>query len=121
LGDTVNPLKPNPMVPELSLPAPAILTFVQPRATRSTDSVGPGHWETKHSKTQGTYPSFTYVYEFSTDLQNWTVVDADNPDWEVIETDSEIKCQSKHETLSGKGFLRVKETEDPELPPSTLE
>jgi hypothetical protein len=120
LGSTTAPLKPNPMVKD-TITAPILtLVQVQPRPTRSTASVGTSHWEIKHPKTRGTSPAFTYVYEFSTDLQNWKVVDADNPEWLVIETDSEIKCQSKRETLSGNGFLRVKEAPVPEQD-STLE
>jgi hypothetical protein len=54
-------------------------------------------------------------------MQNWSVVTADNPDWLVIDSETEIKIQSKHEMLSGKGFLRVKSTQAPEPPPASLE
>jgi hypothetical protein len=114
-----NNLRPNPMVRD-TIPPP-VLTFVQARATRSTDSAGTAYWETSHRKTEAAYPPIKYEYEYSTDMVNWTVVGDDHPDWVVIETDTEIKARSKHETLAGNGYLRVKSTQEPEPPPSTLE
>ena len=115
----VTPIFPNPMVRDV-IPPP-VLTFVQARPTRSTDSAGTSHWETSQPKTESAYPPITYEYEFSADMQNWSVVTADNPDWLVIDSETEIKIQSKHEMLSGAGFLRVKSTQAPEPPPSSLE
>jgi hypothetical protein len=109
----------NPMVKN-TIPPP-VLTFVTARATRSTDNVGVGYWETKHAKTQNAYPPIAYQYEFSSDMVNWAVVTDDNPDWRVIETDAEIKAQSKHESPSGTAFLRVKTIQAPEPPPTSLE
>ena len=101
-------------------PAPA-LAFVQGRSLRSTDSAASGYWETKHQKTVNAWPPIQYQYEFSTDLQNWSVVGPDNPDWAVIETEEDIQIRSRHETLTGKGFLRLKETTLPEPAPEVVE
>ena len=110
----------DPMLATSKPPAP-VLAFVQGRSLRSTDTATSGYWETKHPKIPNAWPPIQYQYEFSTDLQNWSVVEADNPDWAVIETEEEIQIRSRHDTLSGKGFLRVKETTLPEPAPEVVE
>lgn len=113
-GYTSNPLVKN------TIPPP-VLTFVQARAVRSTDTTGAGHLELKHPKTEAAYPPISYEYEFSTDMVNWTVVGSDDPDWLVIDSDTEIKIQSKHEKQTGNGYLRLKSTQAPEPPPTSME
>jgi hypothetical protein len=100
---------------------PPVLTFVQARASRSTDDSATGFYEFTHAKTPSAYPPIAYEYEYSADLVNWTVVGDDNPDWLVIDSETEIKARSRHETSIGNGFLRVKSTQAPEPPPTTLE
>ena len=104
-----------------SHPLPARLAFVQGRSLRSAAAVAPGHWETTMTKAD-TFPAMTYQYEFSQDMQNWTVIDDSNTDWLVSETPADaatntpgqIKVQSRNEQLSGSGFLRVKMTPVPD-------
>lgn len=112
----------NPML-ATSFPRPPILTFVQGRAERSTESANSGYYQMAEPKTLGAWPPITYAYEFSQDLENWSVVTEDNPDWQVVETDTEIRIQSRHETLSGQGYLRLKATQapEPETPPTSEE
>lgn len=111
----------NPMNAAAPWPPAAALAFVQGRSLRSTESATSGYWETKHQKTPGAWPPIEYDYEFSTDLKNWSVVTEDNPDWAVAETETDLQIRSRHEKLSGKGFLRVKMTQLPEPPPQVVE
>jgi hypothetical protein len=119
-------------------PVPTVLAFVQGNALRSSSTASTGHWETKMAKirtaasTQSTQTTAniqsvasatTYEYEFSTDMVNWSAIQAGDPNWDVLETTDEIKVVSKAPSLTGSGFLRVKITKPQpavlDLPPAT--
>jgi len=102
----------NPM-DAASKPAAPKLAFVQGRAARSTATATAtaGCWETSMPKVVAA-PAVTYTYEFSSDMQTWRPIGDNDPDWQVINTNGEIKLQSRSSRLTGSGFLRVK-TFDP--------
>jgi hypothetical protein len=110
----------DPMNAASKPPAP-VLAFVQGRSLRSTDSATTGYWQTRHAKVPNAWPPIQYEYEFSPDLKNWTVVGADDPDWVLIDSETELQIRSRHEKLSGQGFLRVKTTQLPEPAPEVIE
>ncbi|KAB2641660.1 MAG: hypothetical protein DVB25_01220 [Verrucomicrobia bacterium] len=101
-----------------SHPAAAHIAFIQSRATRSTSTTAStaststttpatGHWETSMTKAVVS-ATVSYTYEFSSDMQTWRSIEANDPDWQVIDTNSEIKLQSRSSQLNGTGFLRTK-------------
>ncbi|MCF7731894.1 MAG: hypothetical protein K9N23_09405 [Akkermansiaceae bacterium] len=104
------PANTDPMNPA-SKPGGGMLAFVQGRVLRSTGTSGSGYWETKHPKVINAYPEISYDYEFSSDLKNWRIVGGDDPEWELVNSDTEIKIRSRAEKLSGQGFLRLKMTQ----------
>ena len=105
----------NPLVASSHPNAPK-LNFVQGRAVRSTTTATAGHWETALTKVM-TSPPLIYEYEYSSDMQNWRTIGANDPDW-LLTNDAdpagEIKVQSKADRLIGTGFLRVKMSEAPD-------
>ncbi len=63
-------------------------------------------WEFKVTKLIDPVPALTYIIERSTDMKTWTQVPTWDPEWETVDTATEIKIVSRNPALKGGSFFR---------------
>jgi len=91
-----------PVAPRLAFEAPEAGTVISTKADGSS-----GSWVFRVAKRENADPALTYAIERSTDMNEWIKVTKDDPNWNLVETASEIKVVSRTSELNGGNFFRA--------------